>query len=476
MNTRGVLYWLVVVVVALIVGAAGYGTIHAAGPPATGARGGASRNGAGATTPGTAKGQDTTVDVGTGYAPLPGPPAIATPCTITGTVSGALAPGDLTMPKRLNRDATQATCAAPKPVPSTVSAVNYYDTYTYTNTSPDPQCVTASLAALTCNAQLSVYLDSFDPNDPTQNYLADPGLSTGAGGTVWTSFTVPAGHDFVVVVNDPNGMTGCAAYTLAVGGCPVPMTPTPTATATPLPCGSQLPEPWATAVPQPPVRYRAGGTSDGTYIYVFGGGYVMGTYLNDLWRWNPATETWTGLTNMPTGKQNIQGVYYGGKIYVPGGYNGVHLTENAIYDLATNTWFTGSPLPAPQTGATAAYNGKIYVFGGNPGPQTTTSIYDIASNTWFTGAAMPEPITYGRAVTVGGYAYYVGGIAGIATTNAVYRYDFAANTWATMAPLQTARASCRGHGLPRRHEDLRGHGRRLQLLHRRPAACVRGDL
>src|SRR4029453_17472957 len=35
---------------------------------------------------------------------------------------------------------------------------------------------------------------------------------------------------------------------------------------------------------------------------------------------------------------------------------------------------------------------------------------------------------------------YVGGIAGV-TVNTVYRYDFVANTWATMAPLQTARTS-----------------------------------
>src|SRR4029077_2505293 len=40
------------------------------------------------------------------------------------------------------------------------------------------------------------------------------------------------------------------------------------------------------------------------------------------------------------------------------------------------------------------------------------------------------------------YAYYAGGIAGgTTTTNTLYRYDFAANTWATMSPLQTARAS-----------------------------------
>ena len=173
---------------------------------------------------------------------------------------------------------------------------------------------------------------------------------------------------------------------------------------------------------------------------MYGGGNSSGGYYNDLWRWNPATQAWTQLANMPTAKQNIQGTYWNGKIYVPGGFNGAHITENAIYDIATNAWSTGAPLPAAQTGTTVAFNNKVYNFGGNPGPQSTVTIYDIATNTWTTGAAMPAATTYGRSIVAGSFAYYAGGITTV-TTNAVYRYNFAANTWATMAPLQTARTS-----------------------------------
>ena len=173
---------------------------------------------------------------------------------------------------------------------------------------------------------------------------------------------------------------------------------------------------------------------------MYGGGNSSGGYYNDLWRWNPATQAWTQLANMPTAKQNIQGTYWNGKIYVPGGFNGAHITENAIYDIATNAWSTGAPLPAAQTGTTVAFNNKVYNFGGNPGPQSTVTIYDIATNTWTTGAAMPAATTYGRSIVAGSFAYYAGGITTV-TTNAVYRYNFAANTWATMTPLQTARTS-----------------------------------
>ena len=186
----------------------------------------------------------------------------------------------------------------------------------------------------------------------------------------------------------PPASTGQRYHFTFGGACPTP-TPTPTATTspgqtpTPTPCGGGTPGPWTTAPTGPPLRYRSGGVSDGTFIYVFGGGDNVGGYLNDLWRWNPATQTWTQLANMPTAKQNIQGAYWNGKIYVPGGFAAaVHITENAIYDIATNTWTTGAPLPAPQTGTNVAFNNKIYNFGGNPGPQATTSIYDIATNTW----------------------------------------------------------------------------------------------
>jgi hypothetical protein len=143
---------------------------------------------------------------------------------------------------------------------------------------------------------------------------------------------------------------------------------------------------------------------------------------------------------MPTAKQNAQAALWAGKIYLPGGFIGSHLTENAIYDIATNTWTTGAPLPAARSGMTAAYNGKIYVVGGNPLPFNNIVVYDIATNTWTTaGATLPVGIAYGRAITVGNYIYIVGGIAGGTTVGTVYRYDPVADTITNMAPLQQAR-------------------------------------
>ena len=271
---------------------------------------------------------------------------------------------------------------------------------------------------------------------------------TSLGRAVPQNYAVPANPDFApagVIQGQPSSLRADGAVAVASGATdasgaavvknlPAPLFPEG---------GCGTPGPWQTATPGPPARYRAGGCTDGAFVYVYGGGNSTGGYYNDLWRWSPNTQTWTQLANMPTAKQNIQGAYWNGKIYVPGGFNGAHITENAIYDIATNMWTTGAPLPAAQTGANVAFNNKIYNFGGNPGPQSTVTIYDIATNTWSNGATMPVAITYGRAAVAGlgtQYAYYAGGITTV-TVNTLYRYDFATNTWATMAPLQTARTS-----------------------------------
>ena len=258
------------------------------------------------------------------------------------------------------------------------------------------------------------------------------GTGSQTGSNRWGDYTAisvdPTDDSTFWYVNEYVPVTSSVGWRLRIGSFKFPSVP------------ACVPGPWHTSTTGPAIRYRAGGTTDGTYVYVYGGSNATAQYLNDLWRWDPTTETWTQLANMPTGKSNIQGTYWNGKIYVPGGYIGSHITENAIYDIATNTWTTGAPLPAAQSGQTVAYNNKIYNFGGNPGPQTTTSIYDIATNTWSTGAPMPVATTYARATVAGNFAYYVGGITTV-TTNAVYRYDFAGNSWATMNPLQTARTS-----------------------------------
>src|SRR5207248_4377298 len=97
------------------------------------------------------------------------------------------------------------------------------------------------------------------------NYLGDSAI-TGLGTTVGTatySFTVPAGHNFVIVVNTTGGeppsgvvsspfsgtVSGFVNNTAGPGDCSaiLPPTPTPTATAT----ATSTPTPTPTPTPRP---------------------------------------------------------------------------------------------------------------------------------------------------------------------------------------------------------------------------------
>jgi len=191
-------------------------------------------------------------------------------------------------------------------------------------------------------------------------------------------------------------------------------------------------------------RYRAGSAcnEDCTQLWVFGGG-AGATGSDTVMYYDTATDTWTstGLTPIPNAAQNWQAVFIDGKFYLPGGYNGAHNNWLQIYDPATNTWTAGANMPVATTPMAAGWNGKLYIFGGNPGPMNNVAMYDPATNTWTTGLApMPTARSYGRALTVGDKIFVIGGATSSATTGAVEVYDPAANTWTTLPSLGTARA------------------------------------
>jgi hypothetical protein len=64
-------------------------------------------------------------------------------------------------------------------------------------------------------------------------------------------------------------------------------------------------------------------------------------------------------------------------------------------------------------------------------------IYDVASNTWSTGAPVPTAVQYPAATSDGTYVYLLGG--NTTDLNIVQRYNPASNSWDTRASMNTAR-------------------------------------
>ena len=196
-----------------------------------------------------------------GGSPTPTPTGTPGGCTI----NGSLDPSDPTQTDRLFRSGIPQTCPA-----STTCAIfgdpvpRHYDSYTFTNTTGAPQCVTVNTDTQCTGTNfifIAAYLGSFDPNNLCTNWIGDSGSSPDVGIPATFSFDVNDGDTFVVVVSEVTPEAGCPAYTVTITPnsiCGGGGSPTPTATATPTcPSGAPRgPAAWIAASPYP-LNYRA---------------------------------------------------------------------------------------------------------------------------------------------------------------------------------------------------------------------------
>lgn len=153
----------------------------------------------------------------------------------------SLTTSDSSQTDRLGRDGVPSTCAG-KASPGGIGgtpALRYYKTFTFTNTSAAARCYTVTINAALGGAgdiESAAYDQAYIPASLDMNYLGDTGI-VGLGTTVGSasySFTVPAMHNFVVVVNTTGTTTssqwsgvvsGFVDQTPGPGACP--LTPNP---------------------------------------------------------------------------------------------------------------------------------------------------------------------------------------------------------------------------------------------------------
>lgn len=120
-----------------------------------------------------------------------------------------------------------------------------------------------------------------------------------------------------------------------------------------------------------------------------------------------------------------------GRLYVAGGWGNGYDQSTALemYDPATDTWTRLADLPFHLNHhGTAVFNGSLYVFG----PEASALRYDPAADAWEALAPMPEERWAGAAAALGDYIYFLGGSS---SSSDLLRYDPAADSWARLAPL-----------------------------------------
>ncbi len=170
------------------------------------------------------------------------------------------------------------------------------------------------------------------------------------------------------------------------------------------------------------------------YLYAMGGGYPGGgsPYAqNTVSRYNPANDTWYLESSMPTLRHSLSSAVIDGWIYAVGGHVANSRSENERYN--GTSWESRASVYARSSPGVAAYDGELYVFGGNRFATilSRVDIYDPDTDTWRSGCEMPAATQPGRAVTLGDIIYVNNGD----DPNELWAYDPVGCTWDTSLPL-----------------------------------------
>lgn len=183
--------------------------------------------------------------------------------------------------------------------------------------------------------------------------------------------------------------------------------------------------------PMPASRQRgAGGVAvhDGKIYYA--GGLHNGLAVNWFDVYDPATDTWSQLPNMPTARDHFQAALFDGKFWAIGGRDvqpNATTAVNEAFDFATGQWTTGyEPLPTPRGGfAASVVDGEIVIIGGEGYGQAwpTVDAYDPATDTWRSLAPMPNPRHGIQGAVCNGGIYIAGGADDQGGGHAVNTHD-----------------------------------------------------
>lgn len=174
---------------------------------------------------------------------------------------------------------------------------------------------------------------------------------------------------------------------------------------------------------------------------------------------------WVSLAPFPEPTSELAGAAADGKLYVIQGQRSGFVPAGLVYeyDPAANAWTKKQPMPrALHHAAMAAFNNRIYVFGGfvlpQAGPTGWVAVndvweYDPAADAWRARAPMPTARGAAGAALAHGRIYVVGGAGPLPNSpdqairpgsterslGTVEEYDPVADRWRARMPMPVAR-------------------------------------
>ncbi|MEO0513828.1 MAG: kelch repeat-containing protein [Planctomycetota bacterium] len=203
----------------------------------------------------------------------------------------------------------------------------------------------------------------------------------------------------------------------------------------------------------PKARYEGMSLTLGNEMYLFGG---YGDTLSDktvrVDRYNPLTDTWTQLGDMPAVVNHQTAAYdpQTGTVWFVAGFLGAFPGSSTdqvwTYDVATDTWGTGPSLPAPRSaGVTGIVGRGLHFAGGFDTDRDTThndhwvlDLDNVAAG-WAVAPDMPGERGHISTAVIGDRLYAIGGQIGHddgpEDQADVWAFDVSENQWVTLASL-----------------------------------------
>lgn len=263
----------------------------------------------------------------------------------------------------------------------------------------------------------------------------------------------------------------CRILVAVMALCSVSIGKADTPSSAPTPAWPSLQ--WGKGTPSPFARCESPTAVINGKMYLFGGFTDDLGASNELDVYDPASDSWTRMKDMPTHVTHLDPAIDGRTLWLAGGFKGKHpgpvTNEVWKYDIASDMWTAGPPLPEPRGGGgLVIVDGRLHYFGGYK-PDRDTNSGDHWSlpldggKEWEREADMPVPRGHVCAAVLDGKIYALGGAHGHDITqidqDACDRYDPATKKWTPIASLPDGRSHFEGSTIIRNGRILIVGGR-----------------
>ncbi|MFM2394223.1 MAG: hypothetical protein RLZZ546_2205 [Bacteroidota bacterium] len=186
-------------------------------------------------------------------------------------------------------------------------------------------------------------------------------------------------------------------------------------------------------------------------VYFGLGQNISSIYLNDLWEFDPSSNTWTQKANLSVARSMSSAFSIGDKGYVVGGKINASTNTNQVwqYNAATNLWSQKSNYIGPSADVSNLTSFALdgYGYAGKASQSGSFYKYDPNADSWIFNSIYPSSVIRNKALSIElknstsqEFAFVGGGFTADDTyLSSIYKYNPANSQW-TIIPtiLDTA--------------------------------------